>query len=329
MIVGEGKYRYEYVDGWEQLPNGWFHGDVAGVATDSQDRVYVFNRSEHPVIIYDQEGTFLDAWGDTTMFPRPHGITIVDDILYLADDTDHTVRKCTPDGKVLMTLGRSGQPSDTGYRANVPGNLTTIERGAGPFNRPTRLSIGQNGDLYVADGYGNARIHRFSADGTLIQSWGEPGDDPGCFNLPHSVWAHTDGRIWVCDRENDRIQIFSPTGELLRLWTNVRRPGDLYIQSDGSVVVGEMSHEQGQTSLAGKVWPADYDAEVSIRDMDGNVLSKWGEKDPCGPGGFSSPHGLWVDSKGSIYVGEVTHTALSRYDRWHEGCHSIVKYARI
>jgi NHL repeat len=329
MIVGDGKYRYEFVEGWEQLPKGWFHGDVAGVATDSQDRVYVFNRSEHPVIIYDTEGKFIDAWGDATQFPRPHGITIVDDILYLADDTDHTVRKCTPDGKVLMTLGTSGQPSDTGYRSNVPGNLTTIEHGAGPFNRPTRLSIAPSGDLYVSDGYGNARIHRFTAEGELIQSWGEPGTGPGQFNLPHSVWAAADGRVWVCDRENDRIQIFSPKGEFLGMWTNVRRPGDLSIDADGVVYVGEMSWEKGQPNLAGRIWEADYPSEMSVRDADGNLITKWGGEDPCGPGGFSSPHGIWVDSKGNIYVGEVTHTALSRYDRWHEGCHSIVKYARI
>ena len=86
MIVGEGPYRYEVVEGWEQLPSGWSHGDVAGVATDSQDRVYVFNRSEHPVIVYDRDGKFLDTWGDTTTYPRPHGITIVDDIVYLVDD---------------------------------------------------------------------------------------------------------------------------------------------------------------------------------------------------------------------------------------------------
>jgi hypothetical protein len=329
MIVGEGKYRYEFVEGWEQLPDGWFHGDVAGVATDSQDRVYVFNRSDHPVIIYDQDGKFLDAWGDATQFPRPHGITIVDDIIYLADDTDHTVRKCTLDGKVLMTLGKSGQPSDTGYRSNVPANLTSIERGAGPFNRPTRLSIAQNGDLYVADGYGNARIHHFKADGTLVNSWGGPGTGPGEFMLPHSVWAHTNGEIWVCDRENDRLQIFNEAGELLRMWTNVRRPGDLVIDADNTVYVGEMSWEKGETSLSGQVWPETHVSRLTIRDIDGNILTEWGAQDPCGPGGFSSPHGMWVDSKGNIYVGEVTHTALTRYNRWNENCHSIVKYARI
>src|SRR5688500_5766633 len=108
MIGGEGEYRYEYVDGCEQLPRGWFHGGVSGEATDGTYNVCGGEGSEHPVIIYAQEGKYLDSWGDATMFPRPHGITIVDGILYLADDTDHTVRKTTLDGNVLMTLGKSG-----------------------------------------------------------------------------------------------------------------------------------------------------------------------------------------------------------------------------
>ena len=119
MIVGEGTYRYEVMADWEQLPNSWQHGDVAGIATDSQNRVYVFNRSEHPVLVYEEDGRFLDTWGDAATYPRPHGITIVDDVVYLVDDGDHTVRKTTLDGTVLMTLGTSGQPSDTGYRASA------------------------------------------------------------------------------------------------------------------------------------------------------------------------------------------------------------------
>jgi sugar lactone lactonase YvrE len=329
MIVGEGTYRYEFIAGWEQLPNGWSHGDVAGVATDSQDRVYVFNRSEHPVIVYDRDGKFLDSWGDTKQYPRPHGITIVDDVIYLADDTDHTVRKCTLDGKVLMTLGTSGKPSDTGYTASHPYNLSTIQRGAGPFNRPTRLSVAQNGDLYVSDGYGNARVHQFSPDGKLVRSWGGPGDDPGQFNLPHSVWAHVDGRVFVCDRENDRIQIFSPSGELLAIWTNVTRPGDLFVDKEGTIYVGEMAWEKGTRNMWGQPVPEARPAQLSVRDASGHVLAAWGGEDPCADGSFASPHGLWVDSHGDIYVGEVTHTALSRSGRWHEGCHSIQKFARV
>jgi sugar lactone lactonase YvrE len=328
MIVGDGQHRYELIEGWEQLPAGWHHGDVAGVATDSQDRVYVFNRSEHPVIVYDKEGKFLTSWGEGD-FIRPHGITIVDDVVYLAGDTDHTVRKFTLDGKLLQTLGTLGQPSDSGYDASAQHNLSTIKRGAPPFNRPTRLSVAPNGEMYVSDGYGNARVHRFSKEGELLQSWGEPGDGPGQFNLPHSVWAHTDGRVFVCDRENDRIQIFSPTGELLTIWTNVTRPGDLFIDKDNVVYVGEMAHQAGGFSMAGKPLSEDRHCRLSIRDLDGNILTSWGGPDPCAPGSFASPHGLWLDSRGDIYVAEVTHTALSRDGRYHAGCHSLQKFARI
>ncbi|MFN8635424.1 MAG: peptidyl-alpha-hydroxyglycine alpha-amidating lyase family protein [Chloroflexota bacterium] len=329
MIVGEGQYRYEVVVGWEQLPSGWVHGDVAGLATDSQNRVYVFNRSEHPVIVYDEDGRFLTTWGDTTLYPRPHGITIVDDVIYLVDDADHTVRKCTLDGEILMTLGTPGVPSDSGYVANRPNNLSTITHGTGPFNRPTRLSVAQNGELYVSDGYGNARVHRFSADGQLLQSWGEPGTGPGQFNLPHSVWCHTDGRVFVCDRENDRVQVFGPTGELLTTWTNCTRPGDLYIDDTGTVFLGEMDWVKGATNLWGGVMPENRPAQLSVRDLDGNVLTRWGTPDQCADGSFVSPHGLWVDSKGSIYVGEVTKTSLSRYGTWREDCHSVQKFARV
>jgi hypothetical protein len=326
MIVGEGAFQYELVEGWEQLPSGWSHGDVAGVATDSEDRVYVFNRSEHPLIVYERDGRFLGSWGEG-IFTRPHGITITeDDLVYCADDTDHTVRKFTLEGKLLQTLGSPNQPSDTGY---APGtDLQTIRRGGGPFNRPTRLSVAPDGSLYVSDGYGNARVHRFSAAGGLIASWGEPGTGPGEFNLPHSVWVHTDGRVFVCDRENDRVQIFSPSGEYLDAWTNVTRPGDLFIDGDERVYLGEMSWASGESSLAGRVWPEDRTAQVSVRDIDGQLLARWGGPDPCAPGSFASPHGLWVDSRGDLYVAEVTHTALSRSGRYRPECHSLQKFAR-
>src|SRR5688572_2886606 len=332
MIVGEGIHRYEVVEGWEQLPSGWSHGDVAGVATDSQDNVYVFNRSDHPVIIYDREGKFLDTWGDLATYPRPHGITIVDDAVYLVDATDQTVRKTTLDGKILLTLGTSGQVSDTGYRARTPQNLTTIARAAGPFNVPTRAYVGPSGDIYVSDGYGNARVHRFSASGELLQSWSDPGTEPGQFNLVHSVFVHTDGRVWICDRENDRIQIFSPTGEVDEVWTNVTRPGDLFVAKDGTVYVGEMGWEKGTLNMAAHPLDEDRPSKLTIRDQQGNVLSQWGGPDPCAVDGFAAPHGLWVDSRGDIYVGEVTHTALSAFYKtttWHEGCASLTKFARI
>jgi DNA-binding beta-propeller fold protein YncE len=297
------------------------------VATDSQDRVFVFNRGEHPVIIYDRDGQFVGSWGEG-LFTRPHGITIHDDVVYCADDTDHTVRALTLDGQVLWTLGTLNQPSDTGYSPVGRANLTSIKRGGGPFNRPTRLAVAPNGDMYVSDGYGNARVHRFSADRQLIQSWGEPGTEPGQFNLPHSVWVHTDGRVFVCDRENDRVQIFSPSGELLSIWTDLTRPGDLWIDSAGHVFVGEMAWSLDETHMDGRPYTEARSAQMSVRDLEGNLLTRWGGDDPCAPGSFASPHGICLDSRGDLYVGEVTHTALSRASRWTPACHALQKFAR-
>jgi DNA-binding beta-propeller fold protein YncE len=297
------------------------------VATDSQDRVFVFNRGEHPVIIYDRDGQFVGSWGEG-LFTRPHGITIHDDVVYCADDTDHTVRALTLDGQVLWTLGTLNQPSDTGYSPVGRANLTSIKRGGGPFNRPTRLAVAPNGDMYVSDGYGNARVHRFSADRQLIQSWGEPGTEPGQFNLPHSVWVHTDGRVFVCDRENDRVQIFSPSGELLSIWTDLTRPGDLWIDSAGHVFVGEMAWNLDETHMDGRPYTEARSAQMSVRDLEGNLLTRWGGDDPCAPGSFASPHGICLDSRGDLYVGEVTHTALSRASRWTPACHALQKFTR-
>ena len=328
MTRDEGTLSYALLPGWEQLPPGWSHGDVAGVATDSRDRVYVINRGEHPVIVYDRDGRFLRSWGEG-VFARPHAITITDDVAYCVDDADHTVRCFSLDGELRWTLGTPFRPSDTGYQLEAPSNLLTIKRAAGPFNRPTRLAVAPGGDFYVSDGYGNARIHHYAPNGELRHSWGEPGDGPGQFNLPHSVWAHTDGRVFVCDRENDRIQIFSPDGELLTMWTNVTRPGDLFIDADDRVYVGEMAWEPGDSSMAGKPWPEARPASLSVRDIEGNVLTRWGGPEPCAPGSFSSPHGLWVDSRGDVYVGEVSQTALSRYGRWRPDCHTLQKFARL
>jgi sugar lactone lactonase YvrE len=327
-VVGSGELTFELVPNWEQLPSGWSHGDVAGVATDSQDRVYVFNRSEHPVIVYEPDGRFLGSWGEG-VFTRPHGITIHDAVVYCADDTDHTVRAFTLEGELRSMLGNLNQPSDTGYSPEGRANLLTITRAGGPFNRPTRLAVAPDGELYVSDGYGNARVHRFSRDGQLIQSWGEPGTAPGQFMLPHSVWVHTDNRVFVCDRENDRIQIFSRSGELLGIWTSVTRPGDLLIDASGHVFVGEMAWNTDETHLDGRPFASDRVAQVSIRDLDGNVLTRWGGDDPCGPASFASPHGMCLDSQGNLYVAEVAHTALSRSNRWHPGCHPLQKFMRV
>jgi hypothetical protein len=155
MALGPHKIEYEVLDGWERMPEGWSFIEVAGVACDSQDRVYVFNRGAHPMIVFDKEGKFLNAWGEG-MFKGPHGIFIDrNDHLWLADDKDHTVHKFTTDGKKLMTLGESGKAADTGYKIGA----SPVLRAAGPFHRVTNVAVLPDGDMYIADGYGNARVH--------------------------------------------------------------------------------------------------------------------------------------------------------------------------
>jgi DNA-binding beta-propeller fold protein YncE len=299
---------------------------VAGVATDSQDRVYVFNRGEHPVIVFDRDGRFVKSWGEG-LIARAHGIHIgPDDSVYLTDDLDHTVRKFTTEGRLLQTLGTSGQPSDTGIDGI---DYRTIRRPGAPFHRPTNVALAADGSLYVTDGYGNCRVHHFSADGQLLESWGEPGSGPGQFNLPHGIAVDRSGRIYVADRENSRIQIFSPRGEFISQWTDVTRPMQVFIDRDDTVFVAEVGWRAGL--FPWQQAPANAPAaRVSIFDRDGRLLARWGgQGEPTAPGEFFAPHDIWVDRNGSIYVGEVTWSAGGARGLVAPDCHSLQKFVRV
>jgi DNA-binding beta-propeller fold protein YncE len=331
MIFEAGEFKFEAVEGWGKIPESLELGtDIPGVATDSQDRVYIFNRSEHPVAVFESDGRFLGTW-DAKDFPgRPHGITITpDDIVWCTDDLDHTVRKFSLEGKLLQILGTPDQPSDTGYVFTPSLSLESIKRGAGPFNRPTQVAEAPNGDLYITDGYGNARVHRFTATGELIQSWGEPGDKPGQFHLPHAVSVSSDGRVYVCDRENFRMQIFSPTGELLNIWNMGGRLLDLAIDKDSHVFISVGRLTGGQNSLAGKMMPKTAQAHLCIYDLEGNVLAKWGGTNYGELDSFIAPHGMCIDSQGNWYVVENGQRVLKKMGIDRPNYPSIRKYARL
>jgi DNA-binding beta-propeller fold protein YncE len=325
--MSERPLSYEVLAGWEQLPTGYEHRDVAGVAVDSEDRVFLICRGDHPIIVYDRKGNFLGSWGEGEFTYRTHGITVgPDEMLYCTDDGNHTVRKFTPDGKLLMTLGTMDTPADTGYDGR---DYMTITRAGGPFNRPTNLAVGSKGDLYVSDGYGNCRVHRFSPTGTLERSWGAPGTGPGQFYLPHGIAVAADGRVFVCDRENDRIQIFTPDGEYLTEWTDTQRPTHLVFDGQGRAYVSELWWHPGQTSRRhGPIQDARH-GRVSVFDREGRVLARWGTPDACAPGSFAAPHGLAVDSRGDVYVSEVTWTFAVSRGLVPAGCHTFQKFARI
>ena len=318
--------RFDVLEGWEKLPVGYVHKDVDGVATDSRDRVFLLTRGDARVIVYERDGTFVTSWGEDIFTPRTHGICIgPDDSVWTVDDGDHTVRKFTPDGKQLMVIGTPGVASDTGYDGKT---VKSIARGGPPFNRPTDAAVAPNGDLYVVDGYGNARVHRFTADGKLIRSWGEPGTGPGQFHLPHAVFVAGDGRVMVADRENDRIQFFSPEGKYLDQWTHVQRPTDIYVDRDGLVYVSELWWRVGQSSFVHGPIKHDLPGRLSVFDLEGNLLLRWCSADRCAAGNFIAPHTLCVDSRGDLYVGEVTYTYAVKNGLVPADAHTFQKFMR-
>jgi len=218
VVLGTDGYRYQVAEDWAKLPDGWkWDADVAAVGVDAHDNVYAFSRGAHPMIVFDRNGNFLRSWGEG-VFIRPHGVHMAPDgTVFLTDDGDHTVRQCTLEGRVLLTLGIPGKPAP--YMSGEP------------FHRCTHTALSPQGDIYVSDGYGNSRVHKYSPDGKLLFSWGEPGTDPGQFNIAHNICCDPDGWVYVADRENHRIQVFDGNGKYETQWNNMHRPSGLYMET--------------------------------------------------------------------------------------------------
>ncbi|MBX9624337.1 MAG: zinc-binding dehydrogenase [Gemmataceae bacterium] len=256
------------------------------MAVDSRDRVFVFNRGDHPLMVFDRGGTFLASWG-AELFRRPHGLTIgPDDAVYCTDDFDHTVRKFAPDGRLLLTLGTSGEPSHTGATGV---DYRTIRRAGPPIHYPTNVALAADGSLYVTDGYGNARVHKFAADGRLLFSWGEPGDGPGQFRVPHGIAVDRHGTVCVADRENSRLQFFDPDGRYVTEWTGVARPSQVFIDRDGDFYVAELGYRAGMWPGTTAPTPDATGGRVSIFGPDGTLPARWGRGEPLRAGRLLRP----------------------------------------
>ena len=294
-LLGEGDFVYEELAAWAQLPAGWSFHEAVDVAVDQQDRVYVFTRGEHPMIVFEQDGSFVRSWGEG-QFTRPHGVTIAaDGTLYCADDDGHWIGHFTPEGELLSAIGTrdDGAPYQSGD----------------PFCRPTKVAFDPTeSHLYISDGYGNARIHKYTIAGEHLFSWGDYGTAPGCFNLPHSVCTDSAGIVYLADRENHRIQRFDADGNYLDQWNNMHRPCGLCIHND-LIYIGELPSQLPFND--------DYPnigACVSIHDRDGRQLARLGRHlRGEEPGQFIAPHGIAVDSRGDIYVAEVSYASFGQY----------------
>ena len=272
-VVGSGDYRYERVPSWPKLPKYWSFGLASDGAVNSQDEVHIFSRGGHPLTIWDTEGNLVSSWGEGTFSDNPHGIYIApNDNVWLVDRDYHIATEYTPAGKPIRRLGNK-------YMAAA----AFMGR---PFNLPSGLAIAPNGELFVSDGYGGHRVHKFSPEGELLLSWGRQGTGPGA--LLHNIWVDRNSRVFICDRENNRIQIFDAQGSYLEEWTDLRAPGDLWIKDDVVYVI-----EQGEGS------------GVSIWTLDGELMTRWRGNEGAGKGTLLGGHGICVDSQGSIYVTEI------------------------
>ena len=326
-VVGQGRYRYRADAAWARVPPGHAWSDVVGVAIDSRGRVYVFNRGAHPMMVFSADGAFLSSWGDG-LISRAHGVTIgPDDAVYCTEDMGHVVRKFTPDGALLMTLGTPGAPSATGATSM---DFRSIRQAGPPFHFPTNVALGSNGDIYVSDGYGNARIHRFTADGRLLGSWGEPGGGPGQFRIPHGIATDARGHLHVADRENSRIQEFSPDGEYLGERTGVARPCEVAFDAAGNMIVAELGYRAAMWPGIEAPEPDPTGGRISIFDSGGNLLSRWGGgSNPDAPGDFFAPHDVCVDARGALYVSEVAWSAGGIRGEVSPDCHCLQKFHRL
>ncbi|MFN0086881.1 MAG: peptidyl-alpha-hydroxyglycine alpha-amidating lyase family protein [Blastocatellia bacterium] len=268
---------------WAKLPKGWNFGECSGVAADKQDNVWVFNRGAHPVMQFDREGRFLQAWPDIHIVSS-HGIKVDNDgNIWLVDVKGHVVIKCTPEGRVLMVLGN---------RQGTAGNNDSKDA----FNEPTAIAFARNGDFYVSDGYVNARVVKFNRDGEYLTHWGRKGTGDGEFNLVHDVCLDSEERVYVADRTNQRIQIFDGNGKFLGKWTGIGAPWGLaYSRKENCIYMCDgLNNRIVKLSLEGKI---------------AGVLSSYGKI----PGKLDFAHHLALDSAGALYVAEIKNWRVQKF----------------
>jgi DNA-binding beta-propeller fold protein YncE len=311
-IVGSGALQFKPVANWEKLPPGWELVEVAGVAVDSKDNVYVFNRGEHPIVVFDRDGEFLRSWGEGMFSPRPHGIHIcADDLVYCVDDGSHAMYKFSPEGKLLMTIGTPNSPAP--------------KWSGKPFHRPTHVAVSpRSGDLYITDGYGNSSVHKYSADGRHLLTWGSPGIDPGQFILPHNIVIDSDDNIYVADRECHRIQVFDANGKFIAMWNNVHRPDGICLDREGNFFIGEINGIDVVDDSPG------LGHRISIYDLQGSMLTRFGDaQEGEGPTQFIAPHGVATDSRGDLYVGDVSYTVRGQHMKPPRYLKCLRKFARV
>ena len=288
---------YEALEEWERLPDGMTLHETPGVSVAPDGTVWLLTKNpKNPVIALDSDGNFLRTFGAGTFTDATHAILAAHDgYLYCADEGAHTITKWTTGGELLMTIGTPGRPAP--------------KFSGQPFNSPTDIAIAEDGTIFISDGYGNARIHKYSPSGERLLSWGEPGVDAGQFLCPHNIGLRGD-RLYVADREALRVQVFDLDGNHIATWNNIHRPCALTVGPEGNIYIGELCGVPLTVDAPG------VGHRISVLSPDGELLGRYGAPEAGeGPGQFIAPHGIGVADNGDVYVGEMSFTMLgSRLD---------------
>jgi len=297
---------YEVDPTWPERPPGMPWGAMPGIAVDARDQVWLFTRTNPPVQVFTADGKFVRAWGEGLLTGAHHIKMDREGNVWAADIRLHVVRKFTPEGQLLLTLGTPGESGDDEKH----------------MNRPTDMIVAPNGDIFVSDGYGNARVVHFDKEGKYIGSWGSLGTGARQFSLPHSIVMDSRGRLYVADRNNVRIQVYSQAGELLDSWRDILVPWGLWVTAADEIWVCGSSPMQWRIDPKYPKAPLGCPPkdQVFMRfDTSGMLKQLWSapksEDDMEKPGELNWVHSIALDSKGNIYAGDIIGKRAQKFVR--------------
>lgn len=303
---------YEVDPTWPQSPPEMKWAAVPGVAIDAQDNVYVFVRAQPPVRMYDRQGKLLRTWGDKFLHTAHHLKIDAHGHIWAADIGLHVVRKFTPSGELLQTLGTPG----------VPGDDETH------LDQPTDMAIARDGQVFVADGYGNNRVVHFDAQGKFVKSWGDLGTGPTQFSLPHAVVLDSHDRLYVADRNNVRVQVFDLGGKLLESWQNTIVPWGFCRTGGGAIPSPREPQELIWICGSSPLGWRETDEVLGCPPNDQvfmaftpqrQLVAQWrvptGNKTQSRPGELDWVHCLAIDSHGDLYAGDVMGERIQKFVR--------------